>query len=453
MERFAGRDQRRASAGGRLPYPMPSSKHAPPKVAKAVERALDEVGQFIRDLAVAPSEPFTPPAPNDLWVSFSSSSLGWVWLNGPEAERYYKIIRQLGAATMKRPSLGRRWITSSLHKAILQAVDIVDAQKGVPLEARITAALKELKSTLEAPPIPWEIYLPIEGMAPPRRPFRVGDATFRRLSARGIRRLARADRVLVPKIVLEEWNRPRAVAHFKLRGYEGGAVNAEAREATARLLDVLNFYSDIVQPPKSRSLVYLPGEAPSGRDQHFHLIHNPEPIVSQGAGRTRGVEDFDITQLSGSRGRRAGAARALELLRSAAPNSFAQRVIVALQWAGRATAEPRLEMSLLLYLISLEALLLSPDSGELKHRLCVRLAHVLGRTRAARLDYYKRASDLYDVRSKIVHTGRLGVTSAEHAAARHLAKNAIVAFLVRRELRSLERPADVDRWFLGRVFR
>ena len=55
------------------------------------------------------------------------------------------------------------------------------------------------------------------------------------------------------------------------------------------------------------------------------------------------------------------------------------QVISSLQWADRATVERRREQAFLLYAIALESLVLADeDKQELKYRLRVPVAHLLG---------------------------------------------------------------------------
>lgn len=61
--------------------------------------------------------------------------------------------------------------------------------------------------------------------------------------------------------------------------------------------------------------------------------------------------------------------------------------------------------------IALEVMLLhdfdTNERGELRYRSAVRGAHFLGGSRSERLDNFKRLKDVYDLRSKAVHSGRL----------------------------------------------
>lgn len=133
-------------------------------------------------------------------------------------------------------------------------------------------------------------------------------------------------------------------------------------------------------------------------------------------------------------------------------NAFEQRVLTALQWAGRATADERREEAFLLYLISLESLILGEKADrELGYRLKLRCAHLLGRTRAHRAAIADRISELYGIRSKIVHAGRMEVNDEDLSAARSLAKNALVAILRSRVRPTPKTSKSFEEWFEERM--
>jgi len=110
--------------------------------------------------------------------------------------------------------------------------------------------------------------------------------------------------------------------------------------------------------------------------------------------------------------RRKGFSRISELLSKESPTDLEDRILASVQWAGRAQVEPRREEAFLLYAIALESLLLGKDvKSEIAYRLAVRCAHIGG---GPALEDKKRVVDqiqsLYDLRSKIVHSGNFLVS-------------------------------------------
>ncbi len=74
----------------------------------------------------------------------------------------------------------------------------------------------------------------------------------------------------------------------------------------------------------------------------------------------------------------AGLDRTSEMLKKEAPSEFELRILSALQWAGKASVEPRREEAFLLFSVSLESLLLErDDKSEIAETLALRLAHLI----------------------------------------------------------------------------
>ena len=99
-----------------------------------------------------------------------------------------------------------------------------------------------------------------------------------------------------------------------------------------------------------------------------------------------------------------------------------------MQWAGKATVERRKEESFLLYAISLESLVLAENENvEMTYRLRQRVVHLIGKEdNESRVLLSKKISDLYTIRSKIVHTGYYQVTDADLSLIRLYSKSCIL---------------------------
>ncbi len=418
------------------------------------DTALRNIGEFIRKLATQADDTPTIPAAGEPWVSFSRAGLGWVWLSGDEAREYGRLVRELLGVLQDRPSCGSRWVANQLQRAILEALDITKRREGVGLDARIDQALEQLKQEIARPPVPWEVYVPIAGLLPPRRPVHLGEISFRGVTQRFVKKLERPMRRSLWRDFWEEWKGLKAVAHVRLRGYEGEAVDAAAVQALLPVLDTLNFFADIAHDRRDPAILHLPGEQPAGLDERLHVIHNPEPKLATSLKRVGRPAAFDLARLKSPRMRRLGGAQVLALLSRPAHTVAERRILVALQWAGRATREPRAEQAFLLYMISLEALVLGPDAAsELGYRLRLRVAHLLGRNPTARAAVAKLVKESYDVRGKIVHAGALGVTEGQLQGARDLAKHAIIAALRRPDFRHLKDEQDIEAWFNEKALR
>jgi hypothetical protein len=103
------------------------------------------------------------------------------------------------------------------------------------------------------------------------------------------------------------------------------------------------------------------------------------------------------------------------------------QIIASLQWAGRATVEPRKEEAFLLYAIAFESFFLSGgENRELSYRLRLLAAHFLGRDFQGRRDVFEKVDEMYKIRSKIVHSGHVQVAEADLGLMRRLTKAALI---------------------------
>ncbi len=224
------------------------------------------------------------------------------------------------------------------------------------------------------------------------------------------------------------------------------AAKAQAIKELSLTLDIVNFFSDLI--PYQKGYLYLPGE----RERVTMNI----PVFSQDK---RFVNSFGW-EIAGplmpvslrllfetDKKRELGFPKVSEMLRSKR-SDLENRLIAAMQWAGRATAEIRKEEAFLLYAISLESLiLLDNEKDELSYRLRTRIAHLLGKDPDGRIDIAKKVSDLYSTRSKIVHGGWFQVTDSDLNLMRFYAKGSIIRILVEEPFKSMKNSNELIKWF------
>ena len=100
-------------------------------------------------------------------------------------------------------------------------------------------------------------------------------------------------------------------------------------------------------------------------------------------------------------------------------------------------------------LIALEAMILNDmgkpkERGELRHRLAVRVAHLLGGSADDMLATYAKTKGIYDLRSKVVHGGAIGLPDNDVVIdAMDLCRRSLKELLV---LYSKGEKPDWDRW-------
>ena len=115
----------------------------------------------------------------------------------------------------------------------------------------------------------------------------------------------------------------------------------------------------------------------------------------------------------------------------------------------RLTAAPQ---RFFVYAIALESIVLSDnDAIELTYRLRVRTVHLLANDIDSRRDLVTKLRDLYDIRSKIVHSGQYQVTDADLNLLRGITKTALIRISTRKEFLSMRSGKELGDWFQDRV--
>jgi hypothetical protein len=248
----------------------------------------------------------------------------------------------------------------------------------------------------------------------------------------------------------EQYFKGRTFASIDVEAIDNTAAMHRARRTLRMALDVINFYADLLYPRGARAFVYLAGERESVSTRS--LIYQRDQQFSMPGNREGPWKPFVLRDLRSKRARMIGAPKIFQWLANSNRNAFEQRVLNALQWAGRATADDRREEAFLLYLISLESLILGDKADrELGYRLRIRCAHLLGRTHTQRAAITKRLGELYGIRSKIVHAGSTEVNDEDLSAARSLAKAALIAILRSRVRPTPKSSQALEDWFESRM--
>jgi hypothetical protein len=135
-----------------------------------------------------------------------------------------------------------------------------------------------------------------------------------------------------------------------------------------------------------------------------------------------------------------------------ASDSFAKRVISALETAGEACVELKPHRAFLLFAIALESVVLGRQTqSEITYQLSARVAHLLAADLESRRSIAKAVNELYGVRSKIVHTGETDVSRAELESIHQLCLSTLYALVVLKPFVGMRRVVELEQWFGDRM--
>jgi hypothetical protein len=124
------------------------------------------------------------------------------------------------------------------------------------------------------------------------------------------------------------------------------------------------------------------------------------------------------------------------------------RLLSAIQWAGRATVEERREEAFVLFTIALESLLVNTkEKDQVTQRFALRGAHLLGKDFASRKQLYRRLKQLYGLRSQIVHSGSTEIADADRDTIAQFVRAAIFNMLVSKPFCEMRTVEEFHTWF------
>jgi hypothetical protein len=131
-------------------------------------------------------------------------------------------------------------------------------------------------------------------------------------------------------------------------------------------------------------------------------------------------------------------------------NSLEQAIAVSNHWLGRSVTSLSREDSFTSCTIAIERLVILDKEDTTVERFSERLAYLISDDPASRESIHKMAKRLYNVRSRVVHAGFLGVTEEDLDELEGLAIHALVR--VCKHLKIINSHEELGKWFQARKF-
>lgn len=418
---------------------------------------LNEISKFIKSIEA--SEEISKETEYDIF--FSQADEGTVLLNGKEASQYREFLKLLIEA-VGNESISPKAIETLYQKAILTSLDIHEKRTDKTFEQRLKEAIEELQSSFTTPLTSFSVYYPVFGLALDGLPIQVGNVEFCKfddvhsekfmkfLNEHEGNESEKASRKSFAETIKESEIFGKPAGLIEIKAFDNIAAKTLALKELALTVDVINFFSDII--PYQKGHIYLPGNKE-------RLTINV-PIISQGekSSFTFGWEvagplmPFSFQQLLENNKKRGWGFSKISNLLAKKRNGLEDKIISAIQWAGKATVESKKEEAFLLYAICLESLiLLDNEKEELGYRLRTRVAHLLGGDLESRKKISTKVRDLYTVRSKIVHSGSYQVTDADISLIRSYSKNCILHIVNKEPFSSMNSVDSLVQWFNEKI--
>jgi len=421
---------------------------------------INEISEFIKSLNVV--EGTSGETEYDLF--FSQADEGTLFLSGKEAIQYRQCLKLLIDA-IDDEGISPKTIETLYQKTILTTLDIHEKRRDKPFGERLKVAIvaiEELRSSLTAKSTTFSVYYPVFGLALDGLPVQVGNVLFCKFDDVHLENFLnflndyegdeseKEKRMSFSDSIKQSEIRGKSAGLIDVQAFDNIAAKTLALKELALTVDVINFFSDII--PYQKGHIYLPGN-------NERLTINI-PIISKGEkpNLTFGWEvagplmPFSFPQLLENDKKRGWGFSKIANLLAKKRNRLEDKIVSAIQWAGKATIESKKEEAFLLYAISLESLiLLDNEKEELGYRLRTRVAHLLGSDLENRMKISNKVRDLYTVRSKIVHSGSYQVTDADISLIRSYSKNCILRIVNSEPFSSMNSVDSLVQWFNEKI--
>lgn len=421
-------------------------------LASFIQRTHDEVSAY-KEQAPSVRGPMT---------MFSVKGYGSLRLDGEDVVQYRGVLDEILSA--KSHVLSDKYAEKLVQRAVLESLDI-NAVAGGPFDQRLRNKVQNLKAALNAFPEEWQVHLRVCGLAAEGLPMTVGNVTFCLLDVGALGSLNESISTILDQTThtadekqvfkqrmaddLQHSLADKVAALVTVSAVDSDAASDLAAVELRRVLDILNFYSDIIARSGMRCMVSLLGE----RDERLiemvptlskHRFKLEQRVVGP-------LKDFPTKELLSPIGLQAGFSEVRALLSRAQRRPLKDAVLAAMQLAGRASVDDRREQAFLLYMISLESLLIPRKAPEITYRLSGRVAHLLGNDLISRKRIVQQVKKLYEKRSAVVHNGTTEVTEADLGMARFVAKNTVLRILTDEPFVLMETLDELDTWFEERL--
>lgn len=423
-----------------------------------IEPALSELREFIEGLSL------------EAWPVTGQSRIGdlgmvlvgqgqTIHLSPEEAGKYSHCVEKVYTAVEGDETISRTTVERIVRERLLSATTINKEDNPAEFRRYLEAGIKQLRLELHAHPEEWEFYFAVDGVSSVGLPLVIGQVEFYLADETGIAEYWRRATDVSPEIGSAQPTRFMAsdfteffggsvIARIRVSAIDSEAAKNRALKLLRQTIDTVNFYIS-GRSGGTRMRMHIKGDVQPGLRLYPSLrLDRPSPLNVERS-LTGPWQVAPLHQLSALPVFQ-GVSR---LLSKARLNRLEDRILTAIQWAGRARVEERREQAFLFFAVALETLLLGDrNPSDLQYKLKLRCAHLLViQNLQSRKRIFKEIGELYAKRSKIVHTGEFDVTDSELQLIEKYACAAIDVLLSRDAFQSMRDESTLEEWFESQV--
>jgi len=401
--------------------------------------ALRAFREFVRTVNISNDGQWQP---NTNEYGFSCEDLT-VLLSGADAVSYQGCLHDLYAAVAPKEMLSRGTVENLANAAFgrIARKGLRSAKETSEFQSVCDHELKKLREALERKPSTWEVIQRACGIDQVGLPLKVGKVDFVLATPDVLDSIPEAQ---FTKGVTRERFAGKVLCRISVPAVDIDAARATATRILQQTMDCLNFFAAAAGVPGQ---AYVLGEKERGLGASVSL--GPDNHVVHQSFLYGPVQPLPLQRLA----RQPGFERISKMLESDSLGKLQDRILRALQWAGRARVDSRREESFLLMAIALESLLL-PDQRDdnIGYRIALRCTHLIAVPDVtARKSLMKNVRDLYNRRSMIVHSGKIEVSDTELALLWHYLRAALYVVVNTMPFSTMSDEKAYHEWFDERV--
>lgn len=431
-----------------------------PKYVVLNQSIKDEIRSFITSIALNMNNSDTNFSTSGLF--FGNDNEGYVSLDQSEAQEFREILFSITEGISSFSPISRKFVVEAFQATILESLAITGTSHNKNLDQRIDQAISNLQSTLHKGPIEFIVYYPIFGLSDLGLPFNIGNVEFFILQEDTLDEINESYLTRNPSANKQEIINSFNIANLVGRTFAKLHVLSNDKDAAERIAineiryitDIINFFVDLV-PYSTNSFLYLPGD--SNRELVFHALRRKDQVASTMGERIVGpISTVSYPRLMETDAEHNIGFHIMCSILSQKTTNLQGILLNAIRWAGKASMNHALgheEQAFLFYTIALESIILCDnDRDELRYRLSLRIAHLLGSSGQSRPGIAKLVKDLYDIRSKIVHNGNFEIVDTDLSSLRFIVKSCLIHLLRDDPFTNMKSPQDLQIWFDQQIF-
>lgn len=384
---------------------------------------------------------------------YGDSGLPWIRTEGllfptrEEKVEYREILNRLYAQVAEKDDISLDALDRALRTAVFHVADLSNTQEKRRRD-RVRRAAEVLEAFAHRPPRDFEIGIEVRGLDADTLPFEFGLVRFERMSEA----FKRIDKVR-GSIRTDDSGVSDAADGAGTPTYHDaiiGSLTVSARDHKAAevlgerevrtTVECLNLFLPYV--PHFSSPIYVLTER-TGSSSFDRLICDPD---GQNLSYSHAPSP-DIYSFAEVRGKqRPALERVQQLLKSRCRSEVDELLLQAVRWGGRAFAAHALEDSVVFAFTALECALVPRGKEKILDRLVPRLAWAISDTASVRGQVSGETKRAYDLRSRIIHDGRIEVPASERAWVQGVTLIALLKLLFNREVSELDTRKDLEEY-------